>query len=48
VQQLESNVAAASIDLTEEEYRALHGAATGFHPVTGPAMLPRMFRARFS
>ena len=48
VEQLESNVAAASIDLTEEEYRALHAAATGFSPITGPAVLPRMFRARFS
>src|SRR5271165_2744846 len=48
VEQLESNVAAASIDLTEEEYRALHAAATEFHPITGPAVLPRMFRARFS
>ena len=47
VQQLESNVAAASIDLTEEEYRTLHAAATGFQPITGPAVLPRMFRARF-
>jgi aryl-alcohol dehydrogenase-like predicted oxidoreductase len=48
VEQLESNVAAASIDLTEEEYRALHAAATGFHPVTGPAMLPHLLRSRFS
>ena len=48
VEQLESNVAAASIDLTEEEYQALHAAATGFHPITGPAMLPRLLRSRFS
>ena len=47
VEQLESNVAAASIDLTEEEYLALREAATGFQPITGPAVLPRMFRARF-
>ena len=47
VEQLESNVAAASIELTEEEYRALHAAATGFNPITGPAVLPRLFRARF-
>ena len=48
VEQLESNVAAASIDLTEEEYRALHAAATGFRPITGPAMLPHLLRSRFS
>jgi aryl-alcohol dehydrogenase-like predicted oxidoreductase len=48
VQQLESNVAAASIDLTENEYQALHEAATRFRPITGPAVLPRLFRARFS
>ena len=48
VQQLESNVAAASIDLTEDEYQALHEAATRFRPITGPAVLPRLFRARFS
>ncbi|MGH3420244.1 MAG: aldo/keto reductase, partial [Streptosporangiaceae bacterium] len=30
VEQLESNVAAASIDLTEDEYQALHAAATRF------------------
>ena len=47
VEQLESNVAAASIDLTEDEYQALHAAATRFQPITGAAMLPRMFRARF-
>jgi len=48
VEQLESNVAAAGIDLTEDEYQALHAAATRFRPITGPAVLPRMFRARFS
>ncbi|MGB6584193.1 MAG: aldo/keto reductase [Streptosporangiaceae bacterium] len=48
VQQLESNVAAASIDLTEDEYQALHTAATRFRPITGPAVLPRLIRARFS
>ena len=40
VGQLESNVAAADIDLTEAEYQALHAAATRFRPVTGPAVLP--------
>src|SRR5215469_15327380 len=37
VGQLESNVAAAGIDLTEDEYQALRDAATRFRPVTGPA-----------
>jgi aryl-alcohol dehydrogenase-like predicted oxidoreductase len=32
VRQLESNVAAADIDLTEDEYQALHAAATRFRP----------------
>ena len=36
-----------SIDLTEDEYQALRAAATRFQPITGPAVLPRMFRARF-
>ena len=47
VEQLESNVAAADIDLTEEEYQVLHAAATGFNPITGPAVVPRLVRARF-
>ena len=47
MEQLESNVAAASIDLTEDEYQALRAAATRFRPITGPAVLPRLFRARF-
>jgi aryl-alcohol dehydrogenase-like predicted oxidoreductase len=48
VGQLESNVAAAGIDLTEAEYQALHTAATRFRPVTGPAALPGLLRARFT
>jgi len=48
VQQLESNVAAAHIKLKEDEYQALHAAATRFRPVTGPAIVPRLVRARFS
>jgi aryl-alcohol dehydrogenase-like predicted oxidoreductase len=47
VGQLESNVAAADIDLTEAEYQALHTAATRFRPVTGPAVLPGLLRSRF-
>jgi aryl-alcohol dehydrogenase-like predicted oxidoreductase len=48
VGQLESNVAAAGIDLAEDEYQSLCAAADRFHPVTGPAALPRLVRARFS
>jgi aryl-alcohol dehydrogenase-like predicted oxidoreductase len=46
VGQLESNVAAADIDLTEDEYQALHVAAVRFRPVTGPAVLPHLIRSR--
>ncbi len=46
VEQLESNVAAASIDLTEDEYQVLHTAATRFRPITGRAALPHLLRTR--
>jgi aryl-alcohol dehydrogenase-like predicted oxidoreductase len=46
VRQLESNVAAADIDLADDEWRALRDAARQFKPVTGPAALPRLLRAR--
>jgi len=46
VGQLESNVAAADIDLTEDEHQALHAAAARFRPVTGPAVLPQLIRSR--
>jgi len=48
VGQLESNVAAADIDLTEDEYQALHAAAVRFRPVTGPAVLPHLLRSRIA
>jgi aryl-alcohol dehydrogenase-like predicted oxidoreductase len=48
VGQVESNVAAAGIDLTEDEYQALHAAAARFRPVSGPAVLPRMLRSRLA
>jgi len=48
LEQLESNVAAADIDLTDGEYQALSAAAARFRPVTGPAALPRLLRARFT
>ena len=46
VAQLESNVAAASIDLTQDEYRALQEAAAQFRPITGAPALARRLRAR--
>jgi aryl-alcohol dehydrogenase-like predicted oxidoreductase len=47
VEQLERNVAAAEIDLTDDQYQALAAAAARFRPITGPAVLPRLARARF-
>ena len=47
LEQLESNVAAADIDLTDGEYQALSAESARFRPVTGPAALPRLVRARF-
>jgi aryl-alcohol dehydrogenase-like predicted oxidoreductase len=46
VEQLESNVAAAEIELTDSEYAALTAASDQFRPVTGRAALPAMIRAR--
>jgi aryl-alcohol dehydrogenase-like predicted oxidoreductase len=46
VAQLESNVAAAEIDLTDDEWRALRDAAAKFRPVTGLVALPGLVRAR--
>jgi aryl-alcohol dehydrogenase-like predicted oxidoreductase len=46
VAQLESNVAAAEIDLTDDEWQAMRDAADRFRPVTGPAALPRLLRAQ--
>jgi len=48
VGQVESNVAAADIDLTGDEYQALSAAADRFHPVSGPAVVPHLVRARFN
>jgi hypothetical protein len=45
VEQLESNVAAADIDLADDEYRALRLAAAGFRPVRGPGFMARQVRA---
>jgi aryl-alcohol dehydrogenase-like predicted oxidoreductase len=48
VAQLENNVAAADIDLTDGEYQALSEASDRFHPITGRAALPQLVRARFT
>ena len=47
VEQLESNVAAADIELTDGEYRALQAASARFHPVPGPGFVSRQVRAAF-
>jgi aryl-alcohol dehydrogenase-like predicted oxidoreductase len=46
VEQLEANAAAADIDLTDGEYQTLAVAAAGFRPITGPAAIPDLARAR--
>ena len=46
VEQLESNVAAADIDLSDDEYAALSAASDQFRPVTGRAALPAIARDR--
>ncbi len=47
VTQVETNAAAADIELTDDEYQALTAAAARFRPITGPPALPRLLRARF-
>jgi aryl-alcohol dehydrogenase-like predicted oxidoreductase len=48
VGQLESNVGAAEIELTDDEYQALQAVSARFRPIAGPTVLPRLVRARFS
>jgi aryl-alcohol dehydrogenase-like predicted oxidoreductase len=48
VEQLEHNVAAAEIELTDDEYQALADAAARFRPIIGAAALPRLARARLA
>ncbi len=48
VEQLESNVVAADIDLNDDQYLALRAAAERFRPIGGAAALPRLVGARFS
>jgi aryl-alcohol dehydrogenase-like predicted oxidoreductase len=47
VQQLEYNVAAADIELTNDEYCVLRAAAGQFHPASPPASFSRRARSRF-
>src|SRR5712671_1537364 len=46
VEQLESNVAAADIDLSDAEDQALRAASDAFQPITGRAALTGLLRAR--
>jgi aryl-alcohol dehydrogenase-like predicted oxidoreductase len=46
VEQLESNAAAAEIELPDDEYAALSAASGRFRPVTGRAAVPALARAR--
>jgi aryl-alcohol dehydrogenase-like predicted oxidoreductase len=48
VAQLESNAAAADIDLTDEEYQVLKEESGRFTPVTGPAALASIVRSRLA
>ncbi len=44
--QLESNVAAAELDLAADEDAALRAAADRFQPITGRSAIPKLIRAR--
>jgi len=46
VEQLESNAAAADIELADDEYQALTAASDRFSPITGRAALRQIARAR--
>ena len=46
LEQLESNVAAADIELTADEDAALRAAAVRFQPISGRAAIPKLIRAR--
>jgi aryl-alcohol dehydrogenase-like predicted oxidoreductase len=46
VAQLESNVAAADIDLSADEAAALSAAAQRFQPISGRSAIPKLIRAR--
>ena len=44
--QLESNAAAADLQLAADEIGRLTEASDNFHPVQGPAALPKLLRHR--
>jgi aryl-alcohol dehydrogenase-like predicted oxidoreductase len=46
VEQLEHNVAAADLDLTDDEIAELGHESDRFDPITGPAVVPGLLRAR--
>lgn len=46
VEQLEHNAAAADIDLSDDQDAELIAAAEAFHPVEGPASVPKLLRRR--
>jgi aryl-alcohol dehydrogenase-like predicted oxidoreductase len=46
VAQLESNVAAADIELTADEDTALRAAAARFQPISGRSAIPKLIRPR--
>ncbi len=48
IEQLESNAAAAEIDLTDDQYQALQAASARFRPIAGAAALSRLARARLA
>jgi diketogulonate reductase-like aldo/keto reductase len=47
VEQLESNVAAADIELADDEYDALRTASDQLPPIPGAASIPRRIRALY-
>lgn len=46
VEQFESNIAAAEIELSDDEYAALSAASDRFRPTAGRAALPAIVRDR--
>jgi aryl-alcohol dehydrogenase-like predicted oxidoreductase len=46
VGQLESNAAAADLELTEDEFQRLTAASDRFEPIGGPAAFPKLLKAR--
>jgi aryl-alcohol dehydrogenase-like predicted oxidoreductase len=48
VAQLEHNVLAADLELTEDDDARLTGASDAFEPIGGPAVVPKLVKARFA